>query len=181
MSRKMFGRGWFVVALIPVALLLASCGGSASQASSGGSTPSSPGNGGQQNATVRVVTNPKLGRILAGPNGHTLYLFTADRNGRSACSGACAETWPPLTTHGKPVAGRGVQPKRLGTIPRKGGVQQVTYDGHPLYYYAPDGKPGDVRGEGIASFGGEWYAVSPNGHPVENKGGSSGGYGGGSY
>ncbi|WP_420541867.1 hypothetical protein [Rubrobacter calidifluminis] len=119
-------------------LLLTGCGGSASQASSGGSTPSSSGNGGgQRNAIVRVGTNPKPGRILAGPNGHTLYLFTADRNGGSACSGACAETCPPLTSHG------------TGSSRAQGKVACCKPPATGTPYYAPDGKTGDVRGEGM--------------------------------
>jgi predicted lipoprotein with Yx(FWY)xxD motif len=108
-----------------------------------------------------------LGRILVDGTGRTLYLFEKDRRGRSACSGTCAAYWPPLLTHGKLTAGRGVRASLLGTIRRANGSTQVTYAGHPLYRYLPDTKPGQTAGQGSHIFGAGWYVLSPAGTKIE--------------
>ena len=154
-----------------------SSGSASSPASTGGASTSSSAAG---TATVAAARRAGLGMILVDSKGRTLYLFTPDKHGRSACYGACAKAWPPLT--GKPKASKGVSASKLGTITRKDGSTQVTYDGHPLYYFASDKKPGDTKGEELKGFGGEWYVVSPAGHEVEKKesgSGKSGGSGGG--
>jgi len=112
----------------------------------------------------------KLGKVLVDANGMTLYLFEKDRRNKSACAGACAKVWSPLLVKGKPTAGGGVKASLLGTTRRKSGVQ-VTYNGHPLYHFSGDKKPGDMRGEGSKAFGAEWYVLSAKGAKVE-KGGS---------
>jgi predicted lipoprotein with Yx(FWY)xxD motif len=95
-------------------------------------------------------------QVLTNPKGFTLYWFALDSPSRSRCYGACAAYWPPLL--GTPVAGPGVR-GRLGTIRRRGGALQATYDGHPLYTYLADGAPGRDRGNHVVLNGGEWYAV----------------------
>lgn len=147
-----------------------SAGGASSStsASAGGTTESQ-----QKGETVAVAKNSKLGKILVDEDSKTLYLFEADKGGNSACSSACAQVWPPVTTKVKPQAGKGIQASKLGTITRKDGSTQVTYNGHPLYYYAPDSRPGDVKGEGLKQFGAEWYVLSPSGQKVEEGGGGS--------
>ena len=115
------------------------------------------------------VRQTKLGRILVDSHGMTLYLFMKDRNGKSACAGACAQNWPPLLVKGKPTAGRAASAKLLGTTRRKSGLQ-VTYRGHPLYRFSGDSKPGQTSGEGLNAFGAEWYVLSPKGAKVETKG-----------
>ncbi len=112
----------------------------------------------------------KLGKVLVDAKGMTLYLFEKDRRNKSACAGACAKVWSPLLVKGKPTAGGGVKASLLGTTRRKSGVQ-VTYNGHPLYHFSGDKKPGDMRGEGSKAFGAEWYVLSAKGAKVE-KGGS---------
>lgn len=107
--------------------------------------------------TVSVVTDAKLGPILVGPNGMTLYLYTKDTANVSNCSGGCAAAWPPLTVTGSATAGTGVS-GTLGTIKRADGSMQVTYNGWPLYYYAADTKAGDTTGQGVGSV---WYVLSP--------------------
>jgi predicted lipoprotein with Yx(FWY)xxD motif len=97
-------------------------------------------------------------------NGMTLYLFTKDSAGTSNCSGGCASNWPPLTVTGQPVAGTGVNASLLGTTARADGSTQVTYNGHPLYYYKADHAPGDENGQGV---GGVWYVVSASGDAVK--------------
>jgi predicted lipoprotein with Yx(FWY)xxD motif len=105
----------------------------------------------------------KLGTMLAGGNGHTLYLFTHDSHAKSSCYKSCAATWRPDLTHARPVARSGVNAKLLGTTRRTNGTLQVTYNGHPLYFYAGDKQAGSMHGEGINAFGGHWYVVSTKG------------------
>lgn len=108
-----------------------------------------------------------LGRIIVDARGHTLYLFEPDRRGHSACSGTCAVYWPPLLTHGKPMAGGGAKQSLLGTIRRSNGARQVTYAGHPVYRYIGDAKRGQTRGQGLQEFGGGWDALTPAGKKIE--------------
>jgi predicted lipoprotein with Yx(FWY)xxD motif len=110
----------------------------------------------------------KVGRVLVAANGRTLYLFTADRGKTSACYGQCAAYWPPLIAH-KPTAGVGLKSSLLGTTRRKDGKLQVTYGGHPLYFFAQDNKAGDVNGQGFVHFGGSWWVVSAAGKKVTVK------------
>src|SRR4051812_22336641 len=84
------------------------------------------------------ITNTKLGKGLADDRGHTLYMFGKDKRSKSACFGACAQAWPPLTTAVRPKIGAGVSASRLGTTNRGHGVKQVTYNGHPLYLFIKD-------------------------------------------
>jgi predicted lipoprotein with Yx(FWY)xxD motif len=122
---------------------------------------------------VRAVSlgNVSLGSVLVDANGRSIYLFEADTTSQSTCSGACAQTWNPLTTTGAPTALAGVTQSLLGTTTRSDGTMQVTYNGHPLYYYGGDMHAGDVRGEGLTCFGGGWDLVSPTGAKVEKSGG----------
>jgi predicted lipoprotein with Yx(FWY)xxD motif len=111
-----------------------------------------------------------FGKVLTGPNGHTVYLFQKDAGTTSKCYRKCARVWAPLTTSGNPRAGRGLKRSLLATSKRKDGMRQVTYGGHPLYYYDDDKKPGTTKGEGSKEFGAEWYAVGANGKKVEKPG-----------
>ncbi len=132
-----------------------------SQPSGGGSTKGAPG-------TVAAADNPEFGALLVSADGFTLYDFHKDKGGKSACYGACAGTWPPLITDGKPQAIKGAMPAQLGTTKRNDGTVQVTYAGHPLYTYAADTKPGEANGQDIDSFGAEWYALQPSGAEAED-------------
>ena len=77
--------------------------------------------------------------------------------------GACAAAWPPVLTTGKPAAEPGTQAALLSTIRRADGKLQVTYAGHPLYYFSASTKPGRVNGQGVNGFGAHWDAVRPSG------------------
>jgi predicted lipoprotein with Yx(FWY)xxD motif len=110
-----------------------------------------------------------LGRILVDSRGRTLYLFQADKNGKSACAGKCATFWPPLIAAGKPRAGAGAKASLLGETKRADGRMQVTYNHHPLYFFAKDTKKGQTSGEAVDAFGAEWYALSAAGAAVEPK------------
>ena len=107
------------------------------------------------------IAKTHLGRILVDSKGITLYDFPPDKGKISVCYGACAALWPPLITHGKPVAGRGARASLLGTTKRKDGKLQATYGGHPLYYFVTDRKPGQTTGQGLNQFGGPWWVLSP--------------------
>jgi predicted lipoprotein with Yx(FWY)xxD motif len=122
-------------------------------------------------ATVKTH-HGSLGTFLVGTNGRTLYLFEKDKTKKSTCSGSCATAWPPLLTTGHPKAAGSAKASLLGTTKRSDGTTQVTYKGHPVYYFVKDKKPGDAKGEGINAFGAEWYVMSPSGTKIEPKGGS---------
>ena len=119
----------------------------------------------------------KLGKVLATKSGLTLYLFMADKNGKSACYGACAGFWPPLLSAKKPTAGTGVKAALLGTVKRKNGTKQVTYAGHPLYRFKLDKSAGQVKGEAYNIYGGKWYGVNASGKAVKHASGGGGGGG----
>ena len=127
--------------------------------------------GGTKSGSARLnIAKSPLGRILVDSKGITLYDFPPDKGTTSVCYGACAALWPPLITHGKPVAGQGVRASLLGTTKRKDGKLQVTYGGHPLYYFVTDRKPGQTTGQGINQFGGPWWVISPAGKEIHRRG-----------
>jgi len=112
---------------------------------------------------VAVGKGSDLGPVLVDSQGFTLYDFHKDKGGKSACYGACAGTWPPLTTSGAPSATSGAEKSKLGTTKRSDGTVQVTYAGWPLYTYVADTKPGDTKGHDFSEFGAQWYALQPSG------------------
>jgi predicted lipoprotein with Yx(FWY)xxD motif len=116
--------------------------------------------------TKLAVGKTGLGRILVDSKGITLYDFPPDKGTTSVCYGACAALWPPLRTHSKPIAGPGVRASLLGTTKRKDGKLEVTYNGHPLYYWVGDHKPGQTTGQGLNQFGGPWWVLSPAGREI---------------
>ena len=153
--------------LVAVALAVVVAGSALAAVALAASAPTKPAN-------VKARTTGKLGKILVNGSSQTLYLFEKDKNGKSACSGACATNWPPLLTKGKPIAGSGVSASKLGTTKRSDGTTQVTYNKHPLYRFKFDNnKVGATKGEGLDAFGAEWYVVGTNGKKVEEQGHSS--------
>ena len=155
-----------VAAMAAAALVLAGCGGSPdAQDTAGYAGPGATG-GGSGTASV-ALANSSLGRILVDGKGRTLYLFEADKGTTSACDGACASAWPPLTTDGKPTALNGLAAAKLGTAARGDGTTGVTYNGHPLYTFAGDSAPGQATGQGSDGFGAEWYVLSAAGNAIE--------------
>jgi predicted lipoprotein with Yx(FWY)xxD motif len=125
-------------------------------------------------------------QILTDGAGRAVYLWVKDSGGQSACDGACAGAWPPVTSSGTVTASGGAQSSDLGSITRSDGTKQVTYNGHPLYYFVGDAAPGQAKGQGSDSFGAKWWLVSPSGADVTatvtsfspgSSGGSSGGGG----
>jgi predicted lipoprotein with Yx(FWY)xxD motif len=108
-----------------------------------------------------------LGKILVDANGRALYLFEADKPNMSNCSGPCLSLWPAFTANAKPKAEGGAVAAKIGTI-SAGAEKQVTYNGHPLYYYAADQEPGDTIGEGLDQFGAVWDVLAPSGNGIDN-------------
>jgi predicted lipoprotein with Yx(FWY)xxD motif len=117
--------------------------------------------------TIDVHTTV-YGPILVTSKGDTLYLWAKDTKDMSACTGPCLDVWPDVLATGTPKAGTGVNQKLLGTIKVKDG-NEVTYDGHPLYTYISDVKPGVISGENNNSFKARWYLVSPTGSAITKK------------
>ena len=135
-----------------VAFFVATSGGSTKTATSNGAAPA-----------VISVAQSTLGPMLVGPNGRTLYLFEGDKPNRSTLSAAGFAIWPAFTSAAKPQAGSGAAANEIGTIAGSG---QVTYHGHPLYYYVGDQKPGQTTGQGLDQFGALWYVLSPQGNAL---------------
>lgn len=124
---------------------------------------------------IKTAYNAKLKKtIVVDGRGRTLYLLISDSVGRPTCaelSPDCPKAWPAVTAVGAPVAGKGINGKKLGIAKGAGGVRQVTYNHHPLYTFhggfgapAGDTKPGQIRGQ---AFYGIWYVVSPKGNAIK--------------
>ena len=159
-------------AVIPLtALAVAGCGG----AGPATAAPAAPKTTSGAPATVGVAKTG-LGNILVDSQGRTLYLFKADRSTTSTCSGACAVAWPPLRAHGRPTVGSRAKRSLIGSTARSDGKPQVTYNGHPLYLYVDDQKPGDTNGQAVKAFGAQWFALTPGGIQISSR--HSGGSGG---
>ena len=173
-----------VIGAAGIGLLMAACSSGSSTATStpAASSPASssaaaapatsPAATGQASSapTVSLASISGIpGQALVGSNGRTLYLFQDDTNGTSACTGACAAAWPPDVVTGQPQVGSGVNPALLGTITRPDGSMQLTYNGHPLYYFTADAAAGTAHGQGVKAFGAEWYVVAANGSKIDTS------------
>src|SRR2546423_6089496 len=173
----------YMGSLVAAALIAAACGSSSSAGNTyGGGTTASPATTPSAapvaaspsaqptpvaTGTAIDVGSTRLGQVLVDSNGRPLYLFAADTSTQSTCnSAACVQYWPPLLTNEAPQAGTGVNAGLLGTTRRQDGTTEVTYAGHPLYYFLSDKKAGDVTGQGVNGFGGPWYVVSPSGMSI---------------
>ena len=110
-----------------------------------------------------AVHTTTVGTALADARGRALYFRAVDGTRKSTCYGTCAAAWPPLLTSAKPLAGLGAKQTLLGTTKRTDGKLQVTYAGHPLYYFGQDLKPGQITGQGTA---GTWWLVAPTGKKI---------------
>jgi len=157
-----------LAAPLAVALLAAAACSSSGSSSGSTSSTSSPaaGSGSSASSTVITTKTSSGGSFLTNGAGRAIYLFMADSTGKSACSGACAAAWPPVIAAGQPTAAGGAQASDLSTITRSDGTKQVTYDGHPLYYFEGDTGPGTDKGQGLNGFGALWYLVAPSGSSI---------------
>jgi predicted lipoprotein with Yx(FWY)xxD motif len=154
-------------------LLLAGCGGdddddsgATGAAATATSTTAEVGSAAPAGkGTTIEASSSDYGQVLFDSDDQAIYYFDKESGSKSECYGACAEAWPPVLTEGAPQAGSGAQTGLLGTTQRDDGTTQVTYDGHPLYYYVDDPK-GQVLCHNVNEFGGLWLAVQGNGQPV---------------
>ncbi len=157
-----------VIAAIAACFLLSACG------DDGGSTPEDSGSETAttsaptsdspepKSGTEIVVADSEFGPMLFDDRDQAIYLFDVETTDKPKCYDECAKAWPPVLTDGDPVAGADVEGSLLGTTERSDGSVQVTYGGHPLYYYAHEA-PGEVKCHDIFLNGGNWYVVKPNG------------------
>jgi predicted lipoprotein with Yx(FWY)xxD motif len=168
----MRNRWWAVPILAAGAALLAACGSSSASPSASGttqaanastSTPAAANSSTAAAGSVMISTRrTSHGTVLTDAEGRTLYWFAIDTPTMSKCTGSCATYWPPVI--GKPTAAAGASLSHaLGTITRSNGQVQATYDGHPLYTYVGDTRAGSVKGNGIDTSGGLWWAATPSG------------------
>jgi predicted lipoprotein with Yx(FWY)xxD motif len=156
-------------------LLLAGCGGddgddsgttgaSATQPSSTAESPAAPAGKG----TTIQISDSDYGQVLFDENDQAIYLFDKEKGSNSECYDDCASAWPPVLTKGDSQAGAGVDAGLLGTTKRDDGTTQVTYNGHPLYYYEGDA-PGQVGCQNVSEFGGLWLVVDAKGDAVRGS------------
>jgi predicted lipoprotein with Yx(FWY)xxD motif len=118
-------------------------------------------------AVAKTVALSKHGKdTVFTSNGFALYYFDPDSSTTSACTGGCADTWPPVV--GPVTANAGLPASQFGTITRPDGSTQATFGGHPLYRYSGDAAPGDVTGDGIK---GTWHLIGLD--DASSAGGSS--------
>ena len=156
------------------AVALGGCGGSAAAPKPLTAAPARPA----ASSAVAVHARPRparvvlrtiasrYGRVLVDGRGHALYLFTHDTGSRSTCSGACARAWPPYLVSGRGLGAVGARSSLIGVTRRRDGAHQLTYAGHPLYYYVGDRLPGQILCQDVEEYGGHWWVVSPAGGAV---------------
>ena len=178
-------KNWMAAAACAAAVALTATACSTSSTSSNGSatappasasaSASSPAAAASAPASSAAAVTVDLksvsgieGMALVDGKGRALYLWEADKNGTSTCAGACAAAWPPVTVGGTAQAGSGVTSSLLGTVKRSDGTEQVTYNHHPLYYFAGDSGPGMAKGQGSNDFGADWYVLNANGSKIDN-------------
>jgi predicted lipoprotein with Yx(FWY)xxD motif len=167
-----------VVFAVGAGALGAIAAGCSSSSTSTSPVATSPPTSSNAAATVKTAGS-SLGQILVDGSGRTLYLYKPDTGMTPTCTGSCASIWPAATTTGKPQAS-GVSASMLATTTRTDNhATQVTFDGHPLYYFSGDAKPGDAKGQGTMGI---WFVVSPSGSaitttPAPSTSSTGGGYG----
>jgi predicted lipoprotein with Yx(FWY)xxD motif len=177
--RSRFRYPGLVVSLAGIAVLAAACGSSSSSPTT--TKAPSAGSGASTNSVdLASASIAKVGSVLTGPNGKTLYYFTTDTPTSTSCTGQCAVVWPPLVVPaGSKAALMSGVSGTVATIMRPDGTTQVTYKGHPLYYYQGDTSPGQDTGQGVD---GTWFVLSTSGStpaPSATTTTSPGGGGGG--
>ena len=173
-------KRWYAAAGIGGALAIAGCGSSAQTTASGGTTRTvsptasnasavSPATGADRPSGL-ALRSSEYGKVIFASNNRVLYVFGADHGTKSTCYGVCASAWPPLLSNGStPSTDAGLSAKLLGTTRRSDGSIQVTYGGHPLYYYSGD-TPGKIMCQAANMHGGFWYVVNANGSANKAKG-----------
>lgn len=176
MHRTHGSRVRFGLASALLVVVVAGCGSDdgATPADPTTATASSTSPSPSDSATTRATQTPRaqgttistapsdFGQVLWGPDQQVVYIWELEPTSTAECYGDCAEAWPPVLTTAAPVAAGEVDGALLGTTPRQDGSTQVTYNGHPLYYYAHEG-PGEVKCHNVATHGGLWWVITPEG------------------
>ena len=169
LPRALRPRAALTAAVLGVALFVAACGSSSSSSSPSSSAPATASNAAATG--IKISTAKGSGGVyLTGASGRALYLWMADTGDKSSCSGACAKAWPPLLTKAMPTVASGATASDLGTTTRSDGTKQVTYKGHPLYYFIGDRSAGSATGQGSDEFGAKWWLVTPSGSAITGHG-----------
>lgn len=150
-----------------LAAVLAACGGSGGSDTISSKRADSDSTAGPPPGVVTIATTTEAGKThLVSGSGRAIYLWVADKRSTSHCTGACAKSWPPVVSTAAPIAGSGANSADLGTTTRSDGSKQVTYDGHPLYFFLGDQTPGATYGQGSDNFGAKWWLVAPSGNAI---------------
>jgi predicted lipoprotein with Yx(FWY)xxD motif len=151
-------------------------------ATSGGAAK--PGHPAVAATSAISVRQTSLGKTIVDANGRTLYLFAGDKRNMSTLSAAGQAVWPLYASTTRPASSGGAVASQIGITKAGGGTSQITYNGHPLYYYVGDHKAGDTQGQGLNQFGARWYVLGPAGTAITSAASSpapaassSGGYG----
>ena len=137
---------------LATALLIAACGGTAASSPMPSPTP-------KPASVAKVTTDTTLGKILVDLQGKTVYTWFKDVDENSQCYDACSAVWPPFLADAQSIGGDGVVNGKLATSARKDGKLQVTYNGHPLYYFVRDNATTPTSGQGSTGFGALWVVV----------------------
>jgi predicted lipoprotein with Yx(FWY)xxD motif len=162
--------------LLALTIFAAACGSDGDTTAAGyqtnaGTAPDSRGTSETVSAQRRragtkvTARSSRFGTVLVSGRNQTIYLFDKEDGSRSECYGDCVTAWPPVLTRGPPRAAGQVRAGKLGTTARTSGRRQVTYNGHPLYYYAHE-SAGQILCQNVSEFGGLWLLVKPGGGAV---------------
>jgi predicted lipoprotein with Yx(FWY)xxD motif len=147
------------------ALLATACSSAATSSPSSAPAAGSPASASTTGTMISTQAG-SAGAFLTTGSGRAVYLWAEDGMNMSACSGACATAWPPVPATGTLTATGGAKASDLGTITRSDGTKQVTYDGHPLYYFVGDSAAGQTNGQGSDNFGAKWWLVASSGAKI---------------
>lgn len=177
-SEKGFGSVWLVALLVVIGVagagyfVLQSDNSSNESIVSQDASSQQPTNNTEINTDIKeeaavsgiTITSgdSEFGSILFDGNNQAIYIWELEESSTAECYDDCAEAWPPVLTEGKPVASGEIKSELLGTTKRTDGTTQVTYNGHPLYYYAHE-DPGEVKCHNIVTHGGLWWVIHPSG------------------
>lgn len=151
---------------LPLVLIAVACGGGQSDPAPQAQTEEPTTTAGTPTTTATEtqgvhVAGSELGEVLVGPDGLTLYVFTADTPGTSTCYDGCAELWPPVPAD--VGISSDLDQSMFGTTTRDDGIEQLTVNDKPLYWYTPDTAPGDTGGQGLNDV---WFVVDPSGEMI---------------
>ena len=153
--------GLLAMAALLAALVVAGCGVSSTTGATNTTSTATTGSASTPTPIIKVTTATVGGTsrtILTDNNGMSLYYFDLDTSTTAACTGTCTQDWPPfLFPSGDPGSASALS-GQLTTVNDANG-RQVSYNGHPLYHFSGDQKPGDTTGDGVS---GKWHIATPD-------------------